>query len=221
MAHPLKLRVIRNDASPESAVRSSVAAAQEDDAALVRALRAGDGRAREALFDRFAPPVERMLRKILGHDAHTEIADLVHDTFVQALGSLDRLRDASALLAWMQVIAAHTAHRHIRARTARRWLHFWEPADLPDVPVEDLDPHVRDAYRRTYAVLDRLSADDRIAFALRHIEGMELTEVAEICEISLATVKRRIARADARFVAAAKRDPVLREWLEEGGRWTT
>ena len=221
MASPLKLRVIRGDAPPESAVRPSAAAAAHDDHALVRGLRAGDVWAREALFDRFAPSVERMLRKILAHDMHTEIADLVHDTFVQALGSLERLRDAHALLAWMQVIAAHTAHRHIRARTARRWLHFWEPTELPDVPVDDVDPEVREAFCRTYAVLDRLGADDRIAFVLRHIEGMELTDVAEVCEVSLATIKRRLARADARFVALATRDPVLKDWLEEGGRWTT
>jgi RNA polymerase sigma-70 factor (ECF subfamily) len=221
MASPLKLRVIRGDASPESAVRPSAAAVAHDDEELVRGLRLGETWARGALFDRFAPPVERMLRKILGYDTHTEIADLVHDTFVQALASVDRLRDASAMLAWMQVIAAHTAHRHIRARTARRWLHFWEPSELPEVPVADLDPDVREAYRRTYAVLDRLGADDRIAFVLRHVEGMELTEVAAVCEVSLATIKRRIARADARFVTLAKRDPVLRDWLEEGGRWTT
>lgn len=219
MAQPLKLRIVRGDAPPESAAHP--VEAQRDDEALVRGLRAGDAWAREALFDRFARPVERMLRKILGHDGHTEIADLVHDTFVQALASVDRLRDAAALVVWMRVIAAHTAHRHIRARTARRWLLFWEPSELPEVAVEDVDAGVREAYRRTYAVLDGLSADDRVAFVLRHLEGMELTQVAEICEVSLATIKRRLARADARFVASAKRDPVLREWLEEGTRWTT
>jgi RNA polymerase sigma-70 factor (ECF subfamily) len=220
MARAPTLRVIRGDAPPESAVRPSLPAAR-DDAALLAGLRADERWAREELFARFAGPVERMLRKILGHDSHTEIADLVHDTFVQALSALDRLRDAAALLAWMQVIAAHTAHKHIRARTARRWLHFWEPTELPEVPVDAVDPDVREAYRRTYAVLDKLGADDRIAFVLRHIEGMELTEVAAVCEVSLATIKRRLAHADARFAAMARRDPVLREWIEEGGRWTT
>jgi RNA polymerase sigma-70 factor (ECF subfamily) len=220
MVRPHQLRVIDGDASPASAVRSVAPPPPRDDEAIVRGLRAGETWAQAALFEQYAPPVERILRKILGQDKHTEIADLVHDTFVQALSSLHRLRDAGALLAWMQVIAAHTAHRHIRARRARRWLLFWEPADLPEVPVTDLDGDVREAYARTYAILDRLSPDDRIAFVLRHIEGMELTQVAEVCEVSLATIKRRIARADARFAVAAARDPVLREWLEEGGRWT-
>jgi RNA polymerase sigma-70 factor (ECF subfamily) len=39
--------------------------------------------------------------------------------------------------------------------------------------------------------------------------------------VSLATIKRRLAKAEKRFAAAAQRDNVLREWLEEGGRWTS
>src|SRR5262245_5365849 len=51
-----------------------------DDAALVVGLRAGEAWARAALFDRYAPQVERILRRILGHDQHTDFADLIHDT---------------------------------------------------------------------------------------------------------------------------------------------
>lgn len=192
-----------------------------DDAALLEGLRAGEAWARAALFDRYAPHVERILRRILGHELHTDVADLMQDAFVQALGSIDRLRDAEALLAWMQTIAARTAYRSIRARRARRWLRFWEPAELPEVSVEGVDPAVREAHRRTYAALDRLPADERVVFALRYIDGMELERIGSVCEISLATVKRRLGRAEARFCRAAQRDDVLRPWLEEGGRWTT
>ena len=59
------------------------------------------------------------------------------------------------------------------------------------------------------------------AFALRFVDGMELTEVAAACETSLATIKRRLARAGARFEAAARRQPVLEEWLEGGTRWAS
>src|SRR3954469_19095046 len=89
-----------------------------DDTALVEGLAAGEPWARAALFERYAPPIERMLRKILGPDQHTEIADVLHEVFVQALASLERLRDPRAVLSWMQAIAAHTAYRTIRARRA-------------------------------------------------------------------------------------------------------
>lgn len=192
-----------------------------DDRALVDGLRAGEAWARAALFDRHAPDVERVLRRILGHELHTDMADLVHDTFVQVLGSLDGLRDAGALRGWIQSIAAHTAYRTIRARRVRRWLRFWEPEQIPDVPVDDVDPELREAYRRTYQLLDRMPADERVAFVLRHVEGMDLGQLAETCRVSLSTIKRRLARAESRFSRAAQRDDVLRKWLEEGARWMT
>ena len=192
-----------------------------DDTALVAGLQAGEAWARAALFDRYAPQVERILRRILGHDQHTDFADLIHDAFVQALASIDGLRDADALLAWMQTIAARTAYRAIRARRIRRWLCFWEPEDLPEMLAPGIEPEILEAHRRTYAVLDALPARERVAFALRYIEGMELAKVAAVLDISLATVKRRLTRAEQRFARAAERDPVLKPWLKEGGRWTT
>jgi RNA polymerase sigma-70 factor, ECF subfamily len=192
-----------------------------DDAAIVRGLRAGEAWARMALFDRCAPPVERILRRLLGHGNRDELADVLHEVFAQAMASLDKLRDPEALVAWMQTLATHTAHRTIRARRARRWLLFWEPSELPEPSVDGIEPDLIEAYRKTYAVLDRLPADERVAFVLRYIEGLEVERVAAMCEVSLATIKRRLSRAEGRFIAAARRDEVLRTWLEEGGRWTT
>jgi RNA polymerase sigma-70 factor (ECF subfamily) len=191
-----------------------------DDVALVAGLRAGEAWARAALFDRYAPHVERILRRVLGNDRHGDMADLVQDAFVQALASIEGLREAEALLSWMQTIAARTAFRAIRARKARAWLKFWEPSEVPDPPVDGGDPDVLEAYRHTYALLDRMPAEERLIFALRYIDGMELERIAEIREVSLATLKRRLSRAEQRFAHAAQRDSVLRPWLEEGGRWT-
>ncbi|MEZ4313044.1 MAG: sigma-70 region 4 domain-containing protein [Polyangiaceae bacterium] len=82
------------------------------------------------------------------------------------------------------------------------------------------DKEVRGALEATYAVLGELPADERIAFALRFIEGMELTEVAASCGVSLATIKRRIGRAEGRFVEKARRHPILAGRVEGGTRWT-
>lgn len=186
---------------------------------LIDGMRAGEAWARTELFDRYAPLVERTLRRILGRELHADLADLIHDCFVETLASLDRLREAQALPGWIRSIAVHVAYKSIRARRARAWLVFWEPAEIPHVPVSDVDPEVRDAYVRTYALLDHLGADGRIAFVLRYIEGLELEDVASACRVSLSTIKRRLAKAERRFAAAAARDPVLRAWLEGGGRW--
>lgn len=193
----------------------------EDEERLLRGLRADEAWARRQLFERYSPVVERTLRRVLGHERHEELGDLIHDCFVEAFTSVGRLREPRALQAWMRSVAANTARHAIRRRRARRWLLFWEPQALPHPPTNDVSPEVRDAFVRTYALLDSLSAEQRVAFVLRHIEGLSLAEVAEALDVSLATIKRKLGRAERRFVAMARRDPVLQEWIEEGGRWAT
>lgn len=72
--------------------------------------------------------------------------------------------------------------------------------------------------RRVYALLARLDPDDCVAFVLRRIDRRELGEVAELCGVSLATIKRRIARAERAFIAMAEEDPFLRERLDRRDR---
>ena len=48
-------------------------------------------------------------------------------------------------------------------------------------------------------VLQGLDPVDRTAWTLHRAHGLSLVETAEACEVSVATVKRRIARAEARL----------------------
>jgi RNA polymerase sigma-70 factor (ECF subfamily) len=64
-----------------------------------------------------------------------------------------------------------------------------------------------------------MPTDLRIVFSLRFIEGMELKEMATACDVSLATVKRRLAAAEERFLDLARKEEALRPWIEEGQRW--
>jgi RNA polymerase sigma-70 factor (ECF subfamily) len=47
---------------------------------------------------------------------------------------------------------------------------------------------------------------------------MELVEVADACDVSLATIKRRLARAQKRFKNIAAQYPALGSWLDGGSR---
>jgi RNA polymerase sigma-70 factor (ECF subfamily) len=172
------------------------------------------------LLERLGPLVERIVRRILGDDRHTERVDVVHDTFVAAFASVHTLKAPEALVSWMQSVATHTACKAIRRRKARSWLRFVAPEELPESPALSCDDEAQEAHRRTYEILDRFSAGERAIFALRFIDGLGLVEVAQACGVSLATAKRRLARAQRRFVAAALRDPVLAPWLRKGDRWT-
>src|SRR5690606_11117300 len=119
--------------------------------------------------------------------------DLLHDVFLEAIVSAEKLRDPTALLAWLQRIAAHTAFRTMRRRRARNWLRFREPEDVPEVPTEGASHELRQACQSLYAALDRMPASEQIVFTLRYLEGMELLQLAHVCDVSLSTAKRRLA----------------------------
>ena len=192
--------------------------APESDELLVLSLRARHPDAGTLLFDRHAPHVRRVLVRVMGPDS--EILDLVHDVFVTALESVNRLVDPRALRAWLTQIAVFTARARIRRRVRGRILRFLPFSELPEPELPPADFEASEAMQAVYRVLDGLDTDQRIAFALRFVAGMELTEVAASCGCSLATIKRRLARAQASFASSAEREPALAEWLKssaEGG----
>lgn len=184
------------------------------DRALVVSLRAREAGASEMLFDRYGPYVERLIVRVVGLDP--EVPDLIHEAFARALEGIHGLRESSALKGWLGSIALFTARVFLRnRRTRRRWLRFLPPNDLPEMAATVALPEVSQTLKRTYVVLDALPADERIAFALRFVDGMELTEIAQIAGVSLATIKRRLIRAQQLFLDAARRDPLLREHIED------
>jgi RNA polymerase sigma-70 factor (ECF subfamily) len=197
------------------AVPRSASYASDD--LLVAALRQGDPHARLALVDRFGPYIERLVAGALGVDA--DLRDVVNDVFVAVLERVHQVRDPGALRGWIGSLAVFTARGHIRKRRRWRWIRFLAPADIPDTAAPTASPEQHLMVRGTYQVLDRLPADERIAFALRFVSEMELTEVAAACSVSLATIKRRLASAEAHFRAEASKNPLLSERMQRGRRW--
>jgi RNA polymerase sigma-70 factor (ECF subfamily) len=187
-----------------------------DDAALVTAIRDGQAGCTAELFDRYGAHVQRVLANILGFDH--ELADLIQEVFARALASLNSLNDGAKLKAWLTTIAVFTARGCIRARTRRRWLGLATPAQIGQQPAPRVPEEVREALRSTYEVLEQLPSNERIAFTLRYVHGLDLTDLAEACGVSLATIKRRLAKARHRFMTLARHRPALRVWVEEESR---
>ena len=87
--------------------------------------------------------------------------------------------------------------------------------ELPEPAASLPDPTQLEALRSLYKVLDRLGVDDRMALVLRFATGMTLTETAQACGVSLATIKRRLSRAEKALLRWAETEPALAGWLEE------
>ncbi|MDC0670128.1 RNA polymerase sigma factor [Nannocystis radixulma] len=202
----MRLRVVGSDDEPARPGAADAAAS------LLELAQAGDPRTGEALFDLVGAQVNRLVWRVLGADEDHD--DLVQQVFVALLAGLTRVREADALRGWVAAVTVNTVRSEIRRRRVRRWFGMQAPADEA-VHTPTASHEARELLERTYAVLARLPADERIAFALRFIDEQPLGDVAAACNCSLATVKRRISAAQARFRRLAERDPMLAEHLRE------
>jgi RNA polymerase sigma-70 factor (ECF subfamily) len=155
---------------------------------------------------------------VLGRDA--DIPDLLQDVFIRAIDRLSELQHLDQVRSWLTTIAVFTARAHIRRLARRKWLFLFSPDQTRQRHLEPPSSDARRALRETYRTLDTLPANERIAFVLRYIDGLTLPEAAAAASTSLATLKRRLSRAEKKFIARVREQPLLEQWLQEGTRWT-
>jgi RNA polymerase sigma-70 factor (ECF subfamily) len=167
------------------------------DAELVdRAIR-GDRWSREVLYRRHAGYVLGLATRLCANRGDAE--EIVQDAFISAFERLNTLRDPGALRVWLGQIAVNLVRHRLRRLRLMRLLGLDRGADatLETFAAPGLHPEACGELALLDRVLAKMRTDLRIAWMLRYVEGLELTEVASVCECSLATIKRRLSDADA------------------------
>lgn len=188
-------------------------AAQRDEELAVR-FRDNPVAAMADVHARFATEVNRLVWRLLGADP--DHSDIVQQVFCKIMLNGHKLRDVTRLGGWVQSITVNTVYEELRRRDVRRI--FQRDANSfsfhPDL-VRDVE--VRDLLLRAKRIIERLPAKERIVFALHFVEERSLPEVAELCDYSLATAKRRLNAANKRFAALAGKNSDLLKLFERRG----
>ena len=128
--------------------------------------------------------------------------ELTQDAFVKAFRSLKTFRGEARFTTWLYRIAVNVCHDQRQSLGARNRS---KETSLGGPEFETLDSPVRDrpdqaleaaeAAARFQAGLDALDEKYREAFLLRHQEGLEYEEIAEVLGISKSNAKVRVHRA--------------------------
>ena len=161
---------------------------------LMSGISRGDRLAIARFFDRFEREVNRLVWVMLGADVDHD--DLVNQAFETMLKKVSRVQAPAALHGWVRQVTVNIVRMELRRR---RWLRLFssnEEAALAHPDLRIPDERERERLRQLYAALGKLGADERTLVVLRHFEGLELTELAATLELSLSTLKRRLARAE-------------------------
>lgn len=173
------------------------------DAQLVERALAGDRWAEEAIYRRHVHRVTTVAARLLRSRADVE--DVVQDVFLRGFRELGTLREPERLGSWLAASTVHRVHKIFRRRRLQRLLGL--DRSVHDEPLADqardaATPETRAELALLDRVLDALGEDDRMAWVLRHLLGHQVAEVAELTRCSLATVHRRLARAQAHVETA-------------------
>jgi RNA polymerase sigma-70 factor (ECF subfamily) len=167
------------------------------DAELIRKAVAGDDAAARELHRHYQPIVSSFLRK-LGTQPH-EIEDACQDVFTLFFRHVASFRGEAELKTWVFRLCASEARRVRRRRrlgAALTAVLRSEPPEDVVAPAARSDATIRELATRA---LDRMTAEQRLAFVLFEVEGLRGKQAAEVTGKSLAWTFRRLYEAQQIF----------------------
>lgn len=153
-----------------------------------------DNRQVAMAYEQYSDFVAQLATRLLGRDHQVE--DIVQDVFMAAMNGLHKLQNPDALKAWLRVVTIRTVFRMIKRRRFLRLLSLDDESAPVEIALSDQASEEQRAFFATlYQALEKLPANERMAWTLHYIEGDTLEEIAAISDCSTMTVKRRLAIA--------------------------
>ncbi len=174
-----------------------------DELLLVRAAKAGDIPAFEALVKRYDRNVFRIAQHITQNREDAE--DVVQEAFLKAYGNLHQFQEQSKFYTWLVRIAVNEALMKLRRRRPERMVSLDEDVQTEEdsIPREiaDWSPNPEQQYNQAELrdilgkTIQGLPPGFRTVFVLRDVEGLSTEETAEALGLSVPAVKSRLLRA--------------------------
>lgn len=176
----------------------------DSDAAQVALVLGGDRDAFRVLVERHSRRLFRLAYRMTGNEQDAE--EIVQDAFVRAYRKLERFESRSNFGTWLYRICANCAldrMRKQRTEDSRR-----EPAgDREDCMPGPMETTASDAPgpdrlalsgelgAGVRTAMETLSATERAAFVLRHVDGFSIEEIAKSLGLNIGATKNSVFRA--------------------------
>jgi RNA polymerase sigma-70 factor, ECF subfamily len=147
-----------------------------------------------ALYEFYKIPVYSVVFSMIKDNERT--ADILQDTFIQAIKKIHQLQDFKKMKYWIFRIAINLTINQLNKEKKCYLLgddldlitDKTAVADFQVKGVEDFG-EMRDLILE---LLDRLPIKQRVVFNLKYVEGFKESEIADIVDIPVGTVKSRL-----------------------------
>ncbi len=171
----------------------------QGDEDLALALKAGDRMAFDELVRRHQGRVYAVAYRVTGN--REDALDVAQEVFIKAYRKIHTWQPTSGFLPWLLRLTTNQSIDLLRWRNRRRH----EPLDGDTARAELADQSValntEDRVRaleidaRVHVALAVLSPAQRSVFVMRHYEGLQLAEIAEVLGCTVGSVKVHLFRA--------------------------
>ncbi len=160
---------------------------------LVRQAAEGDARAIKALYDRYAPRVFAVVRRIAGDDETAQ--DYAQEAWIRAVRALPSFRGDARFSTWLHRVAVNSALQGRRRSDTRRRKEAPFPEEVP------VGPRSGDTLlqRRLERALDALPEGMRQVLILHDVEGYTHEEIGDTLGVAPGTSKSQLFKARAKM----------------------
>lgn len=181
---------------------------EESEPLNLKKLQSGDPEELTRMVQQYSDPIYRVALRMLNNQAEAE--DVLQETFIKALRSVENFEGRSNLSTWLYRIAVNESLMVIRKRKPEVSIIHNDTGDEDNEGVfvsQVLDwcclPESEFLSNETRIVLNnaiqKLPENLRTVFILRDIEGLSISETAQALELTETNVKTRLMRARMRL----------------------
>jgi len=172
-----------------------------DDHALVRAVLAGDKDAYGALVTRHSQSVFRVAFRITENEADAD--EVVQEAFLRGYRKLEGFDARANFQTWIYRIAMNCALDVLNKKKSHSVVPISEEYDADQPAIQPADQSAgpdrlllsQEIEARRQAAMEKLTATERLAFVLRHMEDRSTEEIAEALGIAPNSAKQAVFRA--------------------------
>lgn len=182
---------------------------------LVELAQNGDSAAFGELIESHERLVYNVVYRMLTN--HEDAKDISQEVFLKAYRYLNKFDGKASFSTWLYRIAVNTSIDELRKRKGKETVSLEKEIDSGDgmlkkeyadnsAGVEE-QVMVKESMANIKQAMENLSSEHRVIITLRDFEGLSYTEISEITQTSLGTVKSRLARA-----RKALKDLIIEGW---------
>ena len=160
---------------------------------LLRLASDGDARAIRNLYDRYAPRVYAVVRRIAGDDDLAQ--DYAQEAWIRAIRALPTFRGDARFSTWLHRIAVNSALQALRKAETRKKHDGPVPDEIPVQPANG-DALLQKQLERA---LDVLPEGMRRVLILHDVEGYTHEEIGDVLGVTSGTSKSQLFKARAKM----------------------